>query len=275
LKSDLSINEEKDEKNSNLEREEEEEEEGLIINPIIKIDVSRLLRIKPELYKSIILGINKNQDERIYNLTKELLFNNEESSISLFSFLDIEPCEFNNGAKITHCINILKQLSKDLEEKTKTIKGADAEKYLNKEKSNDNTLVDLYWLLFVLKNEDETLLNCVKNNKFLVLNTFYILFKNYFLCLAKLYKKKEKENEIEKEESDMPSIEEQYDYIFEEISNFVNFFNKNENKFYENNDELSISKCLIYIEFDENYRFLRKKFGDPIKKIKFQVFYNK
>ena len=272
LKSDLNINEEKDEKNSNLEREEEEE--GLIINPNIKIDVSRLLRVKPELYKSIILGINKNQDERIYNLTKEILFNNVESSISLFSFLDIKSSAFNNGAKITHCINILKQLSKDLEEKTKTIKGADAEKYLNKEKCNDNTLVNLYWLLFVLKNEDETLLNCVKNNKFLVLNTFYILLKNYFLCLAKLYKRKEKENEIEKEESDMPSIEEQYDYIFEEISNFVNFFNKNENKFYENNDELSISKCLIYIEFDENYRFLRKKFGDPIKKIKFQVFYN-
>ena len=263
LKSDL--------KNNN---EEENGEEDEIIYPIIEIDTYKLSKMKPELYKLIILGINENQDARIYTLIMELFFNGVESSISLYSFLDIEPNEFNNGAKISHNINILKQLSKDLEEKTKTFKGENIEKYLYKEKCNDNTLVNLYWLLFVLKNEDETLLNCVKTNKFLVLNTFYILLINYFLCLAKIYKGKENEKEKENEENNMPSLEEIYEYIFDEINNFVYFFNKNENKFYENNDELSISRCLLYINFDLNYRFLIHKFVDLMKKIKSQIFYN-
>ena len=262
------------ESDSELEVESgEENSEEKKEKEIIEINIGRLLVKKPELYKSFILEINEKQDEKIYNLTKELFFNNIEINIPLYSFLEVEPGEFNEE-KILHQINILKQLSKDLDAKTKSINEEDIKGYLYKEKSNDNTLMNLYRFLFVLKNKNESLLNCVKNNKFIVLYSFIILLRNYYFCIVKQYKQSVIEKKKE-EKNNLPSIEEKYNCILEEIYNFANFFNNNENNFYEKNDEFSISKSLLYISSDENYKFLIKKLEHNIRKIRSQIFYNR
>ena len=165
-------------------------------------------------------------------------------------------------------MKILKQLSIDLDYNTKNINEEDIE-FLISEKANDNTLLNLYRILYYLKMEDNCLLNCVKSNKFSILYTFNVLLNNFYFCITK-------RKEIEKtDKSKLYSIDEQYDIIFEEIVNFVNFYEKNENNFYEKNDVLSISKCLLYIMGDSNnYRNLYKQLKSNLNKIRNQIFYN-
>ena len=203
-----------------------------------------IVDFKPEIYKSFILDISQKQDENVYNLTKSLFISDLEKDfrlISVYSFLEIPSIEFNKE-RISHNINILKQLSIDLIPKTENIKVNFYIFYdFNKEKVDDNTLLNLYRILYFLKEKNDNLLNCIKTNKYIVMYTFNFLLRNFYFCLAKIFDKEKKyKNELN-------SLNEKYNYIFDELVNFANFFNKNENNFYEKNDELSISKCLGYI----------------------------
>ena len=143
------LEQQKSKKKKDDEDENESNKEEKKDKQIIEINL-RLFGIKPELYKYFILGINKNQDENIYNLIKEFFFHDEYYSITLFSFLEVEPGEFDQD-KIIHYINILKQISIDLKEKTKSFKDEEIKKYIYNEISNDKTLLNLYRLLFVFK----------------------------------------------------------------------------------------------------------------------------
>ena len=225
---------------------------------------------KPEIYKSFIFEISKEQNENIYNLIKSLFFNNTEWDIPLYSFLEIK-LEKINKEKIFHNINILKQLSLDLKPKTDNIKGDNIKEYLNNQKADDNTLLNLYRVLFVLKEKNDSLLNCVKTNKFLIMYVFHFLLKNYFFCLVKLFKKEKKDK------NDQILLDKQYNYIFDELVNFTNFYNTNENNFYEKNDELSISKCFIYLVEGENFNFqiIFTKLKLCLKDIYAKIFYNR
>ena len=271
------IQKEKEEKEKELEeeegkKEEKEEEEKEKDDSkqedknISEFDIKDTCNIKIELYKYFIFEIDKNQNERIYNLTKTLLSYLKNNNMSLFSFLEIEPFEFNGG-RIVHNMKILKQLSIDLEYNNKNINEEDIY-LLVKENVNDNTLLNLYRILHCLKKEGKCLLNYVNSNKLFILNTFYVLLKNFYFCITK-------RKEIEKtDKSKLNSIDEQYDIIFEEIVNFVNFYKNNENNFYENNDQFCISKCLLYILGDSNYKMLYKKLIINMNKIRNQIFYN-
>ena len=207
------------------------------------------------------MGISEKQDENIYNLTKKLLFNKENKSLALFSFLDLPPREFDKD-RIQHYIIILKQMSIDLKGKTSLIQGEEIKNFLFIEKVNANTLLNLCRILYVLKEDKNNLLNCVKDNIFLVLYTFNLLLRHFYFYIIEQFKDKKK-NLSEKEGK--------YNLIFEEMINFVKFYNENK-KYYENNDQLSISNCLLYIIFDKNYCTLVKKLNINIKKIKSQFF---
>ena len=268
------IIEEREEEEKKLEKKDEEKEEEIEVvdskkedKNINEFDIRDTCNLKVELYKYFIFEIDKIQNERIYNLKKTLLSDRKKYYVSLYSFLEVEPFEFNGG-KIGHNMKILKQLSIDLDYNTKNINEEDIE-FLISEKANDNTLLNLYRILYYLKMEDNCLLNCVKSNKFFILYTFNVLLNNFYFCITK-------RKEIEKtDKSKLYSIDEQYDIIFEEIVNFVNFYEKNENNFYDKNDVLSISKCLLYIMGDSNiYMNLYKKFKSNLNKIRNQIFYN-
>ena len=226
-------------------------------------DGNEIFNIKPELYKSIILSIDKNQNERIYNLIKTLFFYEIDNQVSLYSFLEIEPGEFNAG-QISHNIKILKKVSNDLIEQSKSFKNDDIENFLLNIETNDNTLLNLYRLLDVLKIQDDCLLNCVKGNKFLVFYTFFVLLKNYYYCLKKIFGE---------DKNKFPTIEEQYNLIFEEIINFVKFNNINENDYCDHNNNLNLSRCLLYITNDSNFNSVYYKLVTNIEKIRSQIFY--
>ena len=238
------------------EREKKEE-------PLFKFGIEIESYKRTGIHKSFIFGINKNQNENIYNLTKELFLYSDDNYFGIFSYLELEPREFNKE-KILHYINILKQISIDLKEKTQSIKDCDINNYLWKEKVNDNTLMNLYKFLYVLKDEKDSLLNCVKNNKFLVFYSFFFLLKHIYLCINKEYKEKY---------NNSSSIDEQYNLIFEEIVNFMNFYNK-EKDYYANNDKFSLSKCLLFIFYDDNYNSVVRKLNVDIKKIRSKIFSN-
>ena len=232
-----------------------------------------IVDFKPEIYKSFILDISQKQDENIYNLTKSLFISDLEKDfrlISVYSFLEIPSIEFNKE-RISHNINILKQLSIDLIPKTENIKVNFYIFYdFNKEKVDDNTLLNLYRILYFLKEKNDNLLNCIKTNKYIVMYTFNFLLRNFYFCLAKIFDKEKKyKNELN-------SLNEKYNYIFDELVNFANFFNKNENNFYEKNDELSISKCLGYIFVNyQNFLMFFKQITKCFQNIKSKIFFNR
>ena len=254
----------KGESNINNENENSNEEK---LNKISKIEFNMNKTKVIDIIKTVICRINKNQDKKIYDLTLELIFNHIYN-ISIFSFLDVKPEQELNEKSISHKLNILRQISLDSLEKTNEFNRADKiNSYLTLEKVNDNTLLNLYHIIYFLNKTNDSLLNCVKKNKYLVFHTFYVLLKNLFHCVIK------KLNDINNR---MPELDKQYKTIFGEIVNFVNFYEGENNLNYSEHDILSLGESLHFFFHikDKNFETLTTKMKLLLKKIKRQIFIN-
>ena len=144
------------------------------------------------IFKFIFPGINFEQNEELFELITNLKFLKFYDK-AFYSFLDIEPILYNNEEIIKYKIKTMKQISIYLSEKKELIFSNET----LKPKITDLTNENLFLFFKVLKRENDSFCNCVKNNRFLLKLSLLFLLKNYYFYL---FKEKGKNLLNEKEE---------------------------------------------------------------------------
>ena len=246
-------------------------ESSLIFNFIknsIKINIEdenieiELIKI---LFKLLFAGINIESNKEIFNSIIDLIFNLDEKieKIRFYSFLDIE-IKLDNNKYIENQINNIKQLALNEKNGMNLINNElFIEKYFLPEKVNSRTNDNLCNILKSLKSKKDSLLNCVKTNRFLLKLSLHFLFRNYFFLLVNGYNKKLKSFSIENDKSLI---------IKDEIYNFLNFYKVQTKS--KKDYILDISQIFIALALDPNIKSISKIISETIESNKSKILYN-
>ena len=203
----------------------------------------------------IISRISNEQNNDIYNSIVDLVLPNDKK-LNYFSFLEEDSnLYYEYEEKISHTIKVIQQISNEIFNKNKK----DILLYIkNNFNAVENTVLNLYRFILVLRKERNNLYNIVKNNNFLIINAFYTLYKNYFVCLENekyYYSLKLKErNEI------LQAMQ----TILSEIIIFIDLYNKEKNL--RNVNELNIGDILLYLFSNKTIYHFNEIIGKEIKK---------
>ena len=200
---------------------------------------NEIIKYYIEFIKAISLKISKEQNKELYNIIIDFIFN--KRIISFFSFLNY-PCD---EGVIIHIIHILEQISIDMKKRIKDIKEKDLAEYLCN-KSDKITSYNLFQFLNVLRKQNKTLLSCIKDNNFLILYFFYILYINYYYYLKIEYNYVTNEFRSENKETII---------IKNEINNFMNYYLNIQNELNKIN-KFDLSEAIPYLYNNRNIFFL-------------------
>ena len=124
-------------------------------------------------FKYTFLGINQKQNKEIFELMVNSLFDTK-NEIKLFCFLNLDPILYNEES-IRHKIKTLKEFSLYLDNHNEIIKND-----FFKEERNKKTKKNLVKFLKLLKQENDSFYNCIKNNRFLIKICLHFLLKSYY-----------------------------------------------------------------------------------------------
>ena len=129
-------------------------------------------------YKYTFMGISMEQNEELFYLINDKMLE-ENDFREFFSFFNIEPL-LNNEENIKHKIKNLKKISLYLEEKKDLI----GIKEIFSLEINKFVIKNIILFLKVLKKENDSFFNCVKDNSFLIKYLFYFFLKSYYINLS-------------------------------------------------------------------------------------------
>ena len=205
--------------------------------------------------KNEILKVFSSFDDKCLKAFCMILKENPEAFYLYLDEVNDRAGERINSEKLRINLNILQKISNDSKEIMENEEIPSVEMFLDTKTSEDYK--DYFIKLIIeAKKQNNSLFNCVKNNK---------LF--FFIILYTLVKFYNKLPYLERKHKVDPKI---YDYIIEDINNFFNYYKAEKEKFKDNNlrDVLLLANRIID-SFREN------KFIKHIKIIKLQILKNK
>ena len=164
-------------------------------------------------FKYILLSISLEQHKNLFKTIFDAILIKKIIK-TFFCFLDIDPILYTEE-NINHKIKVLNQMSSYSEDKIENTE------YIFEETVNEKTLKNIIKILAFLHKENNSLLNCLKNNRYLLKISLNYLLKSYFFYIIQETKKNSFYLSLENEDSDI---------LKNEIYNFLNFYKINCNK---------------------------------------------
>ena len=205
-----------------------------------------------QLFKYIFSAINKEQNEDIFNSSFDVIFKGKINK-GFFYFLDIDTV-FYTEENIKHKLKIISQISLYLNEsKIENLSENIYYEWIDRQKYEN-----IIKILKVLKNENNSFFNCVKNNNCLLKISFRFLWKIYFFDIFQ---------ELDKNKKDFPSENKDSLLLKEEIYKFFDFYRDNVEYIKDHSKDLS---DIFFYDTSSLYRLLSLN----ICSLEMQLLYN-